>query len=152
MWQQRLYKIVLTVPLLCAALRLDPLTQPYGVDYLYVVLTRELAVHREQQQPLSVIMCLLKPGIALGARQQFIVAFLISLIIKLIKQQLGNTSNPTDEIRRNKAHLLLIQGNVSNRQLAKQLGYSDDHNFRRAFKRWTGILPSSVKALMNQSS
>ena len=35
---------------------LDPLTQLYGVDYLYAVLARDLALQRTEQQPLSLIM------------------------------------------------------------------------------------------------
>jgi len=35
---------------------LDPLTQLYGLDYLYAVLKREIELHREQQQPLSLLM------------------------------------------------------------------------------------------------
>ncbi|MDR6983408.1 diguanylate cyclase (GGDEF)-like protein [Rheinheimera pacifica] len=35
---------------------LDPLTQLYGVNYLYAVLAREMALHRRQQQPLCLLM------------------------------------------------------------------------------------------------
>lgn len=35
---------------------LDPLTQLYGVDYLYAVLTRDLALQHHQQQSISLIM------------------------------------------------------------------------------------------------
>lgn len=40
---------------------------------------------------------------------------------------------------------LLVQG-MSNKTLANRLGYSDEHNFRRAFKRWTGLLPSQFRS------
>lgn len=40
---------------------------------------------------------------------------------------------------------LLVQG-MSNKVLANRLGYSDEHNFRRAFKRWTGLLPSQFRS------
>lgn len=70
-----------------------------------------------------------------------------STLKRLLQQHHTNFAALADEVRRDKAHLLLLQGNVSNRQLAQQLGYSDEHNFRRAFKRWTGMLPSRVKAL-----
>ncbi len=42
-------------------------------------------------------------------------------------------------------HALLVQG-MSNKELANRLGYSDEHNFRRAFKRWTGLLPSQLRS------
>lgn len=35
---------------------LDPLTQLYGLDYLYAVLNRELALHQQQQLALSILM------------------------------------------------------------------------------------------------
>jgi AraC-like DNA-binding protein len=40
---------------------------------------------------------------------------------------------------------LLVQG-MSNKELASRLGYSDEHNLRRAFKRWTGLLPSQLRS------
>lgn len=70
-----------------------------------------------------------------------------SSLKRLLQQHQTNFATLADEVRRDKARLLLLQGNLSNRQLALQLGYSDEHNFRRAFKRWTGMLPSRVKAL-----
>lgn len=70
-----------------------------------------------------------------------------STLKRALKQHHTNFATLADEVRRDKAHLLLMQGNFSNRQVAQQLGYSDEHNFRRAFKRWTGMLPSRVKAL-----
>lgn len=35
---------------------LDPLTQLYGVDYLYAVLARDLELHKADQRPLSLLM------------------------------------------------------------------------------------------------
>ncbi len=35
---------------------IDPLTQLYGLEYLYAVLSRELSLHRSKQQPLSLIV------------------------------------------------------------------------------------------------
>lgn len=35
---------------------LDPLTQLYGVDYLYAVLARDLELHSSEQRPLSLLM------------------------------------------------------------------------------------------------
>lgn len=40
--------------------------------------------------------------------------------------------------------MLLIQG-MSSEETARQLRISDNANFRRSFKRWTGILPSAAK-------
>lgn len=70
-----------------------------------------------------------------------------SSLKRLLQQHNTHFAALVDDVRRDKACLLLLQGELSNRQLAQQLGYSDEHNFRRAFKRWTGMLPSSVKVL-----
>ena len=35
---------------------IDPLTQLYGADYLHAVLTREIALHRSQHKPLSLLL------------------------------------------------------------------------------------------------
>jgi len=81
------------------------------------------------------------------------VAASLGLSSSSLKRQLSqhNTNFATllDEVRRDAARRLLQQGRYSNRQLALKLGYSDEHNFRRAFTRWTGLIPSSVKGLLN---
>ncbi|MGP9801750.1 helix-turn-helix domain-containing protein [Rheinheimera sp. NSM] len=81
------------------------------------------------------------------------VAASLGLSSSSLKRQLSqhNTNFATllDEVRRDAARRLLQQGRYSNRQLALKLGYSDEHNFRRAFKRWTGLIPSSFKGLFN---
>lgn len=74
-----------------------------------------------------------------------------STLKRLLQQQDTHFAALVDEVRHDKAQLLLWQGKVSNRQLAEALGYSDEHNFRRAFKRWTGMLPSKVKALASST-
>lgn len=81
------------------------------------------------------------------------VAAALGLSSSSLKRQLSqhqtNFASLLDEVRRDAARQLLRQGNYSNRQLALKLGYSDEHNFRRAFKRWTGLIPSSFKGLFN---
>lgn len=83
------------------------------------------------------------------------VAAALGLSSSSLKRQLNqhNTNFATllDEVRRDAARQLLQQGHYSNRQLALKLGYSDEHNFRRAFKRWTGLIPSSFKGMFNFS-
>jgi AraC-like DNA-binding protein len=47
-----------------------------------------------------------------------------------------------DQVRTHVAlYLLLLQGR-SNEGVAQQLGFHDRSNFRRSFKRWTGLVPS----------
>ncbi|PKM21020.1 MAG: AraC family transcriptional regulator [Gammaproteobacteria bacterium HGW-Gammaproteobacteria-15] len=72
-----------------------------------------------------------------------------SSLKRLLQQHNTNFAALSDTVRRDTARLLLLQGQLSNRQLAIELGYSDEHNFRRAFKRWTGQVPSQFKNLPN---
>lgn len=68
-----------------------------------------------------------------------------SSLKRLLQQQDTHFAALADDLRCDLANLLLLQSRLSNRQLASELGYSDEHNFRRAFKRWTGHVPSSVR-------
>ncbi|WP_019675040.1 AraC family transcriptional regulator [Arsukibacterium perlucidum] len=81
------------------------------------------------------------------------VAGALGLTSNSLKRQLSlhqtNFARLLDQIRRDQARRLLQQGHYSNRQLAQQLGYSDEHNFRRAFKRLTGLIPTDFKGLFN---
>ena len=51
-----------------------------------------------------------------------------------------------DEVRRARAIAWLSQGDDSIEVVAARLGYSDPSNFRRAFRRWTGISPATFRA------
>jgi len=50
-----------------------------------------------------------------------------------------------DELRQERALLLLRDESLSREQIAERLGYSDAANFTRAFRRWTGKTPGSVR-------
>ncbi|MEW6166912.1 MAG: helix-turn-helix domain-containing protein [Pseudomonadota bacterium] len=51
-----------------------------------------------------------------------------------------------DEVRAELAWTLLREQRWSNPRVAERLGYANEHNFRRAFKRWTGRPPSAALA------
>ncbi|RVU35507.1 AraC family transcriptional regulator [Rheinheimera riviphila] len=68
-----------------------------------------------------------------------------SALKRLLAQHHTSYSQLLDEVRNQLAVSLLTQHELSNKQLAERLGYSDEHNFRRAFKRWTGLIPSLFK-------
>ena len=50
--------------------------------------------------------------------------------------------------RRNTAVAMLRSQDLSVQQIAKRLGYSHASNFERAFKRWTGLSPTSYRAIL----
>ena len=54
-------------------------------------------------------------------------------------------SDVLEEQRREKALLLLRSPSLSLDEVAEQLGYSDTSNFRRAFRRWTGVSPATYR-------
>lgn len=64
---------------------------------------------------------------------------------RLLAEQHCSFSQWQDVLRNQLALFWLSQPELSNRQLAARLGYSDEHNFRRAVKRWTGLLPSALR-------
>jgi len=64
---------------------------------------------------------------------------------RTLKRQLaleGTTfTDILEDLRRQKAILLLDDPRQNQERIAEQLGYSDVANFNRAFKRWTGTTP-----------
>ena len=50
-----------------------------------------------------------------------------------------------DSIRHQQATKLIAEQGWNNQQVAEYLNFSDSKNFRRAFKRWSGITPAGVR-------
>ena len=50
-----------------------------------------------------------------------------------------------DEARYERARDLLINSELSISEVAQALGYADPRSFRRAFKRWSGELPTAFR-------
>jgi len=55
-------------------------------------------------------------------------------------------SEVLDEVRRQRALLLLEDRRLALADVAGRLGYSDTANFTRAFRRWTGQTPAAFRA------
>lgn len=56
-----------------------------------------------------------------------------------------------DAVRKNRALELLANPQMSVEQIAFIVGFSDPHNFRRAFRRWTGTTPGLLRADMSET-
>lgn len=96
-------------------------------------------LHRAQQRALPAVLSLETISAQLGVSS--------SALRRLLAAEHSSFARICDAVRQQQAcHLLAQQHASSNRELAQQLGYSDEHNFRRAFKRWTGLLPSDFRA------
>jgi AraC-like DNA-binding protein len=57
-----------------------------------------------------------------------------------------------DRIRYERAHDLLKGGRLSVREIGQATGFDDVRSFRRAFKRWSGVLPSEIRAGKHKDS
>lgn len=114
---------------------------------------RQLNRMLDKQRALPELICRLQQRALPQLLSQDQVAAMLGLSSSRVKRQLSQHQTHfaalVDSVRRDAARHLLQQGQYSNRQLASRLGYSDEHNFRRAFKRWTGVIPSSFKDLFN---
>ncbi len=82
------------------------------------------------------------PGLAEIAKQ---LAMSGSSLKRLLKEHGVSYCRLVDEVRSELALALLRDPRLSNRAIASQLGFANEHNFRRAFKRWTGSLPSNFR-------
>ncbi|MFM2279996.1 MAG: hypothetical protein RLZZ444_2227 [Pseudomonadota bacterium] len=51
-----------------------------------------------------------------------------------------------DGLRKNRALELLANPHMSIEQIAHAVGFTDPHNFRRAFRRWTGTTPGAMRS------
>jgi AraC-like DNA-binding protein len=75
-----------------------------------------------------------------------------SVFRRQLTQEFISFNKLVDEVRQNRAQQLLQERQCSNKELANLLGYSDEHNFRRAFKRWTGFIPSNFRDFLGLST
>jgi AraC-like DNA-binding protein len=84
-----------------------------------------------------------------GFRSLDEVADALHVSTRTLKRRLaaqGTTySDVLEEQRRERAMLLLRSPGLSLDEVAEQLGYSDPSNFRRAFRRWTGLSPAAYR-------
>ena len=125
-----------------------PLTMadPVSRQIAYAELERSLGELGSDQEILTRVRRALgrKNG---GFRSLKEVASGLHLSTRTLKRRLAaqgvTYSDVLEEQRRERALLLLRSPKLSLDEVAEQLGYSDTSNFRRAFRRWTGVSPGT---------
>ncbi|MBC7174527.1 MAG: AraC family transcriptional regulator, partial [Polyangiaceae bacterium] len=84
-----------------------------------------------------------------GFRSLDDVAKLMHVSTRTLKRRLSDHDTSysalLDELRRERALLLLRDPTLSLDSIAERLGYSDVANFTRAFRRWTGKTPGMIR-------
>lgn len=63
-----------------------------------------------------------------------------------LAEQGTSYSDLLDTLRQERAALLLEDPELSVQEIADRVGYSDNANFTRAFKRWTGLTPQAFRS------
>jgi AraC-like DNA-binding protein len=74
----------------------------------------------------------------------------LHLSARTLKRRLAEESTTfgdlLDEVRKRDSVQLLLNADRAIDEIAARVGYADPANFRRAFKRWTGVSPSEYRA------
>jgi AraC-like DNA-binding protein len=65
-------------------------------------------------------------------------------LLRRLKGEGTTFAGVVNQVREELAFQFLERGNMTNSEIAYQLGFSDEGTFSRSFKRWTGRRPSSV--------
>lgn len=77
------------------------------------------------------------------------IATALNMTERTLRRQLAMAgerfSSIRDRVMEQRARTLLIDKTLSITAAANKLGFNDARDFRRAFKRWTGMVPSSVR-------
>ncbi|GAB3265247.1 AraC family transcriptional regulator [Chitinimonas naiadis] len=122
----------------------DPLSHRQALEFLDIGISRERdkvdlfeSVERAVRQQLRQLPTL--PDIASS----------LCLSERTLRRRLADSGVSyqalLDNVRKNRAIELLANPRLSVEQIALEVGFSDAHNFRRAFKRWTGSPPSELR-------
>jgi AraC-like DNA-binding protein len=113
---------------------------------------RELEALGAADDPSAQVRALLPTevtGATSGFRTLEEVAERMHVSVRTLKRRLterGTTfSALLDQVRRERATLLLRAGELSVDEIGARLGYSDPANFARAFRRWTGSSPRAFR-------
>lgn len=112
-----------------------------------LVQCREARFNDLRKEALLQIYKELRSGNAANLEQ---VADLLQMSPATLKRKLKTTGSSfqqiQDSVRKQQAVFELAVCRQNNGEVAKKLKFSDVTNFRRAFKRWTGLTPAQLKA------
>jgi AraC-like DNA-binding protein len=122
----------------------DPLSHAQALEFLDIGTSREQekvdlfeSVERAVRQDLRQV-----PTLSMVAKQ-------LHLSERTLRRRLSDNGVSyqalLDDVRKNRAIEVLASSSMSVEQVALEVGFSDAHNFRRAFKRWTGSAPSELR-------
>ena len=81
--------------------------------------------------------------------------FKLAASVRTLQRRLADLdttfSEVVEEARMKSANQLVTQSDYSLKQIASQLGYSEQAHFTRAFRRWNGVTPSAFRRLHLQA-
>jgi AraC-like DNA-binding protein len=129
-------------------------SDPAAMELARAQCDRELATQAEAGTEGWTFLARVRGAIALrsgdGFRGLDEVARKLHLSTRTLKRRLAEQgasfSQVLDEVRRQRALLLLEDRRLAIDEVAGRLGYSDAANFTRAFRRWTGQTPAAFRS------
>jgi AraC-like DNA-binding protein len=128
-------------------------SDPAAMELARAQCDRELATRAEAGTDGGTFLGSVRRAIAVrsgdGFRSLDEVAKKLHLSTRTLKRRLAEQgssfSQVLDEVRRQRALLLLEDRRLALEEIAGRLGYSDAANFTRAFRRWTGQTPAAFR-------
>jgi len=123
----------------------DPLTHRQTLNYLQMAVTQESMGEELIESVERIIRRDLQQAPSLTS-----VAAQLCMSDRTLRRRLAENNltyqSVLDEVRKSRALALLNNSRLSVEEIAFEVGFSDSHNFRRAFKRWTGHGPNQLRA------
>ncbi len=124
---------------------------PFGHRQLLEFLAFNRARSREAAEVIESVERVLRPR--LDTRQHVgRVARELGMSERTLRRRLAESGvsfqSVLDGLRKSRAVELLANPQTPVEQIALAVGFTDPHNFRRAFRRWTGAAPGAVRAEM----
>lgn len=125
---------------------------PFGHRQLLEFLAYNRARHREAAEVIESVERVLRPR--LGSRRQVAgVARELGMSERTLRRRLAESGvslqSILDGLRKSRSLELLANPDMPIERIALAVGFTDPHNFRRAFRRWTGSTPGALRSDMS---